>query len=52
LLEDKKVPSGIQAKLSRMGIPNWAFVLVYQRDDMSGGRAEKLAKQDEDVPTM
>jgi hypothetical protein len=35
-----------------MGISDWAFVLVYQRHDMSWGETEKLAREDEDVPTV
>jgi hypothetical protein len=38
--------------MSGMGIPKWAHLLVYQWDDLSGRGARKLAREDEDVPTM
>jgi hypothetical protein len=51
-LGDKKVSYGGEAKMSGMGIPKWAPLLVYQWDDLSGRSAGKLAREDEDVPTM
>jgi len=42
----------VEAKLPGMGISNWAFLLVYQWDDMSWGGTSKLAEEDEDMPKM
>jgi hypothetical protein len=52
LLGGTKVPSGNQKALSSMGISSWRALLVYQWDDLSGRGARKLAREDEDVPTM
>ena len=51
-MADKKVSDGDQAKLPGMGISKWAAMLVYQWDNLSGRGTRKLAREDEDVPTM
>jgi hypothetical protein len=51
-LGDKKMSYGDEAKLPDMGISKWASLLVYQRDGLLGRGARKLAREDEDVPTM
>jgi hypothetical protein len=35
-----------------MGISGWTSLLVYQWDDLPGPGAKKLAKEDENMPTM
>jgi hypothetical protein len=52
LLGDTRLPRGDEAKLPGMGISEWAPLLVYQWDDLSGRGARELAQEDEDVPTM
>jgi hypothetical protein len=52
LLGDTEVPYGNQAKLPSMGISSWASLLVHKWDDLPGRGARKLAKEDENMPTM
>jgi hypothetical protein len=52
LLGDTGVPYGNKAKLPSVGISSWASLLVYKWDDLPGPGAIKLAKEDENMPTM
>jgi hypothetical protein len=52
MLGDKKMSYKYEEKLSCMGIPNWASLLVYQRYNMSRRGTGKLARKNEDMQTM
>ena len=52
MLGDTEVSYGDQTKLPGMGISKWAALLVYQWDHLPGRGATKLAREDEDVPTV
>ena len=52
MLEYTKVSYQDKAKLSSMGISNWASLLVYKWDHLPWRSARKLEREDEDMPTM
>jgi len=52
LLGDTGVPHGDKAKLPGVGISSRTSLLVYKWDDLPGTGAKKLAKEDENMPTM
>jgi hypothetical protein len=43
---------GNKRKMSRLGISQWASLLVYQWDLVSRGGSRKLGKQDGDMQKM